>query len=127
MIKLDQAMRKAYGAQFDTLAVALDLIRDVRARVQGESYESLHDVVVLEHDADAFDRLGDDFSRARGRDGRFEERTGIVSSFALQGEVAWLSGRRNVPAPEYVMHLYSYLFDHGIEAQEHLRFLLESA
>jgi hypothetical protein len=45
-------------------------------------------------------------------------RKGIVSSFALQSEVAWSSGRKNIPAPEYVMHLYSYLYDHGIEVED---------
>jgi hypothetical protein len=41
--------------------------------------------------------------------------TGVVSSFAMQGEVAWNTGRRNIPAPELPMHLYSFLFDHGVE------------
>jgi hypothetical protein len=44
--------------------------------------------------------------------------TGVVSSLALPGEVAWLSGRRNVPAPEFVLHVYSYLFDHGLEIED---------
>jgi hypothetical protein len=46
------------------------------------------------------------------------QRKGIVSSLALQGEVAWLSGRRNIPAPELVGHLYSYLADHRIEIED---------
>jgi hypothetical protein len=46
------------------------------------------------------------------------ERRGIVSSFALQGEVAWASGRKNIPAPEFPMHLYSYGFDHGLVIED---------
>ncbi len=46
------------------------------------------------------------------------ERTGIVSSFALQGEVAWNTGRKNIPAPEWPMHLYSFRFDHGLEIED---------
>lgn len=46
------------------------------------------------------------------------QRTGIVSALAVPGEVAWLSGRRNVPAPEFVLHLYSYLFDHDLEIED---------
>ena len=46
------------------------------------------------------------------------ERTGLVSSFALQSEVAWMSGRRNIPAPEYALHLYSYRFDHQLVVED---------
>jgi hypothetical protein len=46
------------------------------------------------------------------------QRRGIVSSFALQGEVAWTSGRKNIPAPEFPMHLYSYAFDHRLEIED---------
>jgi hypothetical protein len=44
--------------------------------------------------------------------------TGVVSSFALQGEVAWNTGRRNIPAPEWPMHVYSILFDHGLAIED---------
>ncbi len=47
-----------------------------------------------------------------------QERTGIVSSFALQGEVAWNTGRKNIPAPEWPMHIYSFLFDHQLEIED---------
>ena len=46
------------------------------------------------------------------------QRDGLVMSFALQGEVNWVSGRRNIPAPENVMHVYSLLFDHRLEVQD---------
>lgn len=46
------------------------------------------------------------------------ERTGLVSSLALQAEVAWESGRRNIPAPEYALHLYSYRFDHQLVVED---------
>jgi hypothetical protein len=46
------------------------------------------------------------------------ERKGIVSSFALQGEVAWNTGRRSIPAPEWPMHLYSFRFDHELEIED---------
>jgi len=52
------------------------------------------------------------------------ERTGLVSSLALQSEVAWMSGRKNVPVPEYAMHLYSYAFDHRLAVED---IYLESA
>jgi hypothetical protein len=45
-------------------------------------------------------------------------RRGVVSSFALQGEVAWNTGRKNIPAPEWPMHVYSFLFDHGLEIED---------
>jgi hypothetical protein len=45
-------------------------------------------------------------------------RSGLVSSFALQGEVAWNTGRKNIPAPEWPMHVYSFLFDHGLEVED---------
>ncbi len=46
------------------------------------------------------------------------ERKGLVSSFALQGEVAWNTGRKNIPAPEWPMHLYSYHFDHKLDVED---------
>lgn len=46
------------------------------------------------------------------------ERSGIVSSFALQGEVAWNTGRKNIPAPEWPMHIYSFHFNHGLEIED---------
>ena len=46
------------------------------------------------------------------------ERKGIVSSFALQGEVAWNTGRKNIPAPEWPMHIYSFWADHEIEVED---------
>lgn len=46
------------------------------------------------------------------------ERSGVVSSFALQGEVAWNTGRKNIPAPEWPMHIYSFLFDHKLEIED---------
>jgi hypothetical protein len=46
------------------------------------------------------------------------ERTGIVSSFALQGEVAWNTGRKNIPAAEWPMHVYSYRFDHALKIED---------
>ncbi|HEY2735982.1 MAG TPA: hypothetical protein VGI70_18420, partial [Polyangiales bacterium] len=45
-------------------------------------------------------------------------RHGLVSSFALQGEVAWNTGRRNIPAPEWPMEIYSFAFDHGLEVED---------
>lgn len=45
-------------------------------------------------------------------------RKGLVSSFALQGEVAWNTGRKNIPAPEWPMHIYSFLFDHKLEVED---------
>lgn len=47
-----------------------------------------------------------------------KQRDGVVSSFALQGEVAWMTGRKNVPAPELPMHIYSFLFDHRLEIED---------
>jgi len=46
------------------------------------------------------------------------ERQGIVSSFALQGEVAWNTGRKNIPAPEWPMHVYSFHFNHQLEIED---------
>jgi hypothetical protein len=46
------------------------------------------------------------------------ERKGLVMSFAMQGEVNWVSDRRNIPAPENVLHTYSFLFDHGLEVED---------
>lgn len=46
------------------------------------------------------------------------QRTGIVSSFALQGEVAWNTGRKNIPAPEWPMHIYSLAHDHHLQIED---------
>jgi hypothetical protein len=46
------------------------------------------------------------------------KRHGLVASFALQGEVAWNTGRKNIPAPEFPMHIYSWLFDHKLEVED---------
>jgi hypothetical protein len=46
------------------------------------------------------------------------QRTGLVSSFALQSEVAWNTDRKNIPAPEWPMHIYSFKFDHQLEVQD---------
>jgi hypothetical protein len=47
------------------------------------------------------------------------QRKGIVSSFiSPQGEVAWMTDRRHIPAPELPMHLYSFLFEHGVEIED---------
>ena len=46
------------------------------------------------------------------------QRTGLVSSFALQSEVAWHTGRKNIPAPEWPMHIYSFLLDHKLEVED---------
>ncbi len=46
------------------------------------------------------------------------ERSGLVMSLALQGEVNWVSDRRNIPAPELLLHVYSFLFDHDLEVED---------
>lgn len=46
------------------------------------------------------------------------ERHGMVMSFAMQGEVNWVSGRKNFPAPEFIMHAYSLLQDHNLEIED---------
>lgn len=46
------------------------------------------------------------------------QRHGVVSSFALQGEVAWNTGRQNIPAPEWPMHIYSMAYDHGLAIED---------
>jgi hypothetical protein len=46
------------------------------------------------------------------------ERKGLVMSFAMQGEVNWVSGRRNIPAPENILHAYSFLYDHELEVED---------
>lgn len=46
------------------------------------------------------------------------KRHGIVATLALQGEVAWNTGRQNVPVPEWPMHLYSFAIDHHLEIQD---------
>ncbi len=45
-------------------------------------------------------------------------RRGVVSSFALQGEVAWNTGRKNIPVPEWPMHVYSFAYDHQLEVED---------
>jgi hypothetical protein len=52
------------------------------------------------------------------------ERKGLVMSYAMQGEVNWASDRRNIPAPEFPMHVYSLLFDHQLEVED---FYIEGA
>jgi len=49
---------------------------------------------------------------------KLRERNGLVMSFAIQGEVNWVSGRKNVPAPEFVMHAYNLLYDHKLEIED---------
>jgi hypothetical protein len=46
------------------------------------------------------------------------ERKGLVMSYAMQGEVNWASGRKNFPAPEFMMHVYSFLYDHKLEIED---------
>lgn len=46
------------------------------------------------------------------------EGKGLVMSLAMQGEVNWVSGRKNIPAPEFVMHVYSLLEDHDLEVED---------
>jgi len=46
------------------------------------------------------------------------ERKGIVASLSPQGEVSWVSDRKNIPVPEWPMHLYSFLFDHKLEIED---------
>lgn len=46
------------------------------------------------------------------------QRTGVVSSFALQGEVAWNTGRKNIPAPEWPMHVYSFAYQHHLTIED---------
>lgn len=46
------------------------------------------------------------------------QRHGVVSSFALQGEVAWHTGRQNIPAPEWPMHIYSMAYDHRLAIED---------
>ena len=46
------------------------------------------------------------------------QREGLVSSFALQSEVAWNTDRKNIPAPEWPMHIYSFLYDHQLEVED---------
>jgi hypothetical protein len=46
------------------------------------------------------------------------QRRGVVSSFALQGEVAWHTGRKNIPAPEWPMHIYSLAYDHKLAIED---------
>ncbi|MEJ7601675.1 MAG: hypothetical protein WKG01_27485 [Kofleriaceae bacterium] len=46
------------------------------------------------------------------------QRQGLVSSFALQSEVAWNTDRKNIPAPEWPMHIYSFLYDHQLEVED---------
>jgi hypothetical protein len=46
------------------------------------------------------------------------ERKGLVTSFALQSEVAWNTDRQNIPAPELPMHVYSFWFDHKLVVED---------
>ncbi len=46
------------------------------------------------------------------------QRKGIVASLSPQGEVAWVSDRKNIPVPEWPMHIYSFLFDHKLEIED---------
>ena len=46
------------------------------------------------------------------------KRDGLVASFALQSEVAWNTDRKNIPAPEWPMHIYSWLYDHKLEVED---------
>lgn len=46
------------------------------------------------------------------------KRDGLVTSFALQSEVAWNTGRKNIPVPEWPMHIYSFALDHDLEVQD---------
>lgn len=46
------------------------------------------------------------------------KRKGLVSSFALQAEVAWNTGRKNIPVPEWPMHIYSFAYDHKLEVED---------
>lgn len=46
------------------------------------------------------------------------ERKGLVMSLAMQSEVNWVSGRKNIPAPEFIMHVYSLLQDHDLEVED---------
>src|SRR5690606_10001218 len=46
------------------------------------------------------------------------EGKGLVMSLAMQGEVNWVIGRKNIPAPELVMHVYSLLEDHDLEVED---------
>jgi hypothetical protein len=52
------------------------------------------------------------------------QRKGIVSSLSPQGEVSWVSDRKNIPVPELPMHIYSFVFDHQLEIED---IYLESA
>jgi hypothetical protein len=50
--------------------------------------------------------------------GSLRQRHGVVSSLALQGEVAWNTGRKNIPAPEWPMHIYSLAYDHKLAIED---------
>jgi len=52
------------------------------------------------------------------------QRSGLVSSLALQSEVAWLSGRKQIPVPENPLLLYRYQPDFHVEIED---IYLESA
>jgi hypothetical protein len=49
---------------------------------------------------------------------KLRERSGMVMSFAMQSEVNWVSNRKNLPAPEFVMHAYNLLYDHKLEIED---------
>lgn len=46
------------------------------------------------------------------------QRSGLVSSLALQSEIAWLSGRKQIPVPENVLLLYRYHPDFHVEIED---------
>jgi hypothetical protein len=46
------------------------------------------------------------------------QRRGLVSSFALQTQVSWNTGRKNIPAPEFVMNLYAMSHNHHLELED---------
>lgn len=46
------------------------------------------------------------------------QRHGLVASFALQTQVSWNTGRKNIPAPELVMNLYEMMSVHQLEFED---------
>jgi hypothetical protein len=45
-------------------------------------------------------------------------RNGIVVSFAHQTQVSWNTGRKNIPAPEFVLNLYALARAHRLELED---------
>lgn len=43
-----------------------------------------------------------------------DKRDGLVTSFALQTQVSWNTGRKNIPAPEWVMRIYEMTRVHDL-------------